>query len=348
MRAKNKLYSGIPVLLLTFAFFLTNLGMKSAEVLASARHKPDYYDASVNRANLAPALMINQSRVEEIFLGWVFKPTDNPRKALKIETVEKHKSDLFSAKEDTKVLILDLDDTLYSSDDMNKAVLEAWHDFMISKIKDKLNISRTQAAALLDQEKRKIIARFKNSRSRKPSYTEISEDIAAGYDLRIEDWENFKDQQIKPKKYLSQSLILKNILDNLVLKYELVLVTNNTRSQTIRILEALGIKDHTKYFKILKTNARKPNTRVFQFIAQQLSVLPKQCVSIGDSYDKDIKPALILGMKGIHISSYKEFLKTAAAFSLEKTDILNPDFLSLQKCSLPANQFMPLMFEKSI
>ncbi len=277
----------------------------------------------------------------EILLNWLAKAAHNPQRELQIRIVEKRQSELLTANDNIKVLILDLDDTLYSNEALKQAVLKQWHDFMILKIKKRLKISQRQAAVLLEKEKQKITAEFQNAYSRKPTFTEIAESIASDYDLSVKDWERFKDSRVKPEEYLSYDQRLINVLDFLAGKYTLVLVSNNTRFQAIQILYALGVKDYKKYFKIFKTSARKPSTHIFQYAAQQLSVLPEQCVSIGDSYEKDIKPALNLGMHGIHISSYKEFIEIADTVSLGKTAIPDAGFLKLNPVSTAARGLDP-------
>ena len=187
---------------------------------------------------------------------------------------------------------------------------------------------------------------------RKPTYTEISEYISLGFEFKVQDWEDFKDKQISPEEYLSEDPMLINALEHLAQRYTLVLITNNTQSQTMRILSALGINDHKKYFKILKTKARKPNAHIFRQVARELSVSPEQCVSIGDSFVKDVKPALSLGMRGVTVSSIQEFIEIAAALTLKKTGISDDDFLfqplALVDINLFGAQFMPPIHESSI
>ncbi len=216
------------------------------------------------------------------------------------------------------MLIFDMDDTLYESDAMRQVILKKWHKFVISKLKVKLGISQVQAAALLEEEKQKITDEFQIVYLRKPTYTEMIERIAVDYRVSIKDWAKFKDTQINPKEYLSENPQLINTLEFLAGKYMLVLVSNNTDHQAKQILHALGIKDYRKYFRIFKTNARKPSTSVFEYVSRRLSVLAEQCVSIGDSYEKDIKPALSLGMRGIHVSSHKEFMQITTTAAQKK------------------------------
>lgn len=347
MRVKNKLYLKTAVLTLIYMFLLLNSWTEAAQILTSNRYQCDYYKVKVIRANLAPALAINQLHIKELL-----QPLGLPEKELQIKMVEKQPKDFLRADEDIKVLVLDLDDTLYTNELFQQAILQKWHDFMIFKIQKKLEISQDQASALLEKEKQKIAAEFKNTHLRIPTFTEIAERIGFDHEFNVKDWERFKNKHIDPQEYLSEDPILINALKQLARRYTVVLLTNNTRQQTIRILYALGVRDYRTYFKFLKTNARKPSPYIFQYVARKFSVKPQQCVSIGDSYEKDIKPALSMGMQSIHVSSHKDFIEIAAAFLLKKTDKENTDYLNRNLFPAPERDFdfsfAQLLLESSI
>lgn len=129
MRVKNKLYLKTAVLTLIYMFLLLNSWTEAAQILTSNRYQCDYYKVKVIRANLAPALAINQLHIKELL-----QPLGLPEKELQIKMVEKQPKDFLRADEDIKVLVLDLDDTLYTNELFQQAILQKWHDFMIFKI----------------------------------------------------------------------------------------------------------------------------------------------------------------------------------------------------------------------
>ncbi|MCK4993814.1 MAG: HAD family hydrolase [Candidatus Omnitrophica bacterium] len=326
MNIKNKLFYKITVLILTYAFLQSNSCVVASEALIGIRNKSGYSNKTIASSKLAPSVVINQLRLKELLQNLKVPLLINQTNFEFVRTnLEK---DNVSPVEDIKVLILDMDDTLYTNNALKQEILKQWHDFMTLKLKEKLGISKAQAVALLEKEKQKITAEFQKAHLRKPTYTEISDRIAVDYRVSVKDWVKFKDTHINPEKYLSKNLQLINMLEYLAGKYTLALVSNNTSSQTKQTLIALGIKDYKKYFKILKTSSRKPSTLVFKYVARQLAVLSEQCISIGDSYDKDIKPALSLGMHGIHVSSYKEFIEIAAAVFVKELVATDAEGLS--------------------
>lgn len=80
-------------------------------------------------------------------------------------------------------------------------------------------------------------------------------------------------------------------------KYDLYVLTNwFTKTQSKR-LEGMGI---LKYFKKIygaDINFYKPDKRAFECILKNYKA--EECLSIGDSLEKDIKPAISLGMNAI-------------------------------------------------
>ena len=91
------------------------------------------------------------------------------------------------------------------------------------------------------------------------------------------------------------------VLEALSKKYKLELVSNfygNIRT----VLEDFGI---SKYFpKIVESavvGVRKPDPKIFSLGVEDLGLKPEEVVVVGDSYRKDIEPAIKLGCKAIWI-----------------------------------------------
>lgn len=84
-------------------------------------------------------------------------------------------------------------------------------------------------------------------------------------------------------------------------KYPLVLVSN-FYGNIAKVLETYGIKE---YFKKIVESAvvgvRKPDPRIFTLGVEALGMQPEEVVVVGDSYRKDIEPALKAGCKAIWI-----------------------------------------------
>ncbi len=93
----------------------------------------------------------------------------------------------------------------------------------------------------------------------------------------------------------------KPVLNKLYRKYPLVLVSNfygNVNS----VLKAYGILD---YFQTIVESAvvgvRKPDPEIFRLGVKALGLNPEEVVVIGDSYKKDIEPALKAGCQAVWI-----------------------------------------------
>ena len=89
------------------------------------------------------------------------------------------------------------------------------------------------------------------------------------------------------------------VVEYLAEKYDLALVSNfygNLKS----VLQDFGL---LRCFKVVidstAVGVRKPDTRIFQLAIEQLACSEKDIVVVGDSFEKDIQPALQLGCQAI-------------------------------------------------
>lgn len=91
------------------------------------------------------------------------------------------------------------------------------------------------------------------------------------------------------------------VLEALATKYPMVLVSN-FYGNIDKVLETYGIK---KYFKKIIESAvvgvRKPNPEIFRLGIKALELPPEDCLVVGDSYKKDIVPALECECKAVWI-----------------------------------------------
>ena len=98
-------------------------------------------------------------------------------------------------------------------------------------------------------------------------------------------------------------------------RYRLALVSNFTGNLTtgVRELGLDGIFDEIIDSAVVGIS--KPDPQIFALAAERLGVNPNDCVVIGDSYDRDIEPASLLGMSTIFLygRSWKEPGSTESA-----------------------------------
>lgn len=103
------------------------------------------------------------------------------------------------------------------------------------------------------------------------------------------------EEQTKCYRKFSQSEI--DTLEYLSSKYELLILSNWFTYTQVKRLENAGI---LKYFsKVSGGDERelKPSLKAFDIVDNK-----KECVMIGDSLNKDILPALEVGMQAIHLT----------------------------------------------
>lgn len=99
-------------------------------------------------------------------------------------------------------------------------------------------------------------------------------------------------------KYVSAA---SEVLNELHEKFPMVLVSN-FYGNVEKVLETYGIK---KYFdKIIESavvGVRKPDPKIFSLGVEALGLKAQECLVVGDSYRKDIEPALKAGCKAVWI-----------------------------------------------
>jgi len=210
-------------------------------------------------------------------------------------------------KNDIKVLILDLDNTLYTHTKLAGVMREYGHDFIIRAIMKELSISKKAALKMFEAGLQKLTKQFYERFMREPTFNETCEHFSEDFDVSVENWDRELEQGIDPGKFLTPDMKLQQVLEFLSRKYKLVLITDHTALQTKRIFQALGIADYNKYFENISTSSQKPNNDLINYVAHKLNVDPDQCAAIGDSFERDIIPALQEGMHGIPVGSAKEF-----------------------------------------
>ncbi|MCE7064224.1 HAD family hydrolase [Dyadobacter sp. CY326] len=92
------------------------------------------------------------------------------------------------------------------------------------------------------------------------------------------------------------------VLAKLAESYPLVMVSN-FYGNINRVLQDFGISG---YFQAVVESAvvgvRKPDPQIYQLGIEQLALPAQECVVVGDSYSKDIKPAKSLGCKTIWLN----------------------------------------------
>ena len=185
-----------------------------------------------------------------------------------------------------KVIIFDLDGTLYKNPEITRHFADAAY-YALAKFK---NIAADEAKKLIE-EKREALKKEYDS---PVPYTLTLKTFG----LPIERWHDENVAYFDPRDYLKEDKKLKESLEELKNHYRLAILTNNNTIQTERILEALGLEDlFEKIFTYNSFKLLKPNPQFFQRAAADMGVEPEECCFVGDRYNVDLNPAKGLGMQ---------------------------------------------------
>lgn len=185
-----------------------------------------------------------------------------------------------------KVIIFDLDGTLYKSPEITRHFADAAYH-ALSKFK---NIEVEEAQRLLE-EKREELKKVYDS---PVPYTLTLKTFG----LPIERWHEENVAYFDPRDYLKKDTKLQRSLGTLKEHFRLAILTNNNTIQTQRILEALGLEGlFEKIFTYNSFKLLKPDPQFFQRAAENMGVEPEECCFVGDRYNVDLNPAKGLGMK---------------------------------------------------
>ncbi|HOU36108.1 MAG TPA: HAD-IA family hydrolase, partial [Candidatus Omnitrophota bacterium] len=198
------------------------------------------------------------------------------------------------------VIIFDLDNTLYDSDELAQKYDQALLEFIRCR---RPFLSAAEIEQRVGSEK---------SHSR----------ICRMFGLSAHDYHEYLTASIDLSRYLQPNPELQGVLHRLSEDYPLVLLTNNCEAMAYKTLEYLKIK---KYFSRIITQddfpsqKEKPHPEAFRIVLRDFNIDSSQAIMVGDNLDSDIHPARSLGMYAILVKgdndvvealpTYIEFIK---------------------------------------
>ncbi|MEK7175403.1 MAG: HAD family hydrolase [Patescibacteria group bacterium] len=208
--------------------------------------------------------------------------------------------------------ICDLDNTLYTSKTLKEEAFKAlaWTlaDLMSGKENWPQEIDQAREKAIKVVEEIKID--LKNSgKYLSPGASDIREVLG----IHIHDYKVGKEKYYCPENHIKLDHELKNHFHSIKEKHPLIkfsVMTNQTNEMAKRILNILEI--HHLFDVIMtqeNTGLKKPNPEALKFIANKLEIPFENCISIGDLQEKDIDPALQIGMLGFLVSGPEDVSK---------------------------------------
>lgn len=185
-----------------------------------------------------------------------------------------------------KVILFDLDGTLYNSNEVRTKFAEAAYH-ALAKLK---KIPVDEAKKLIEDTREKL----KEEHGFPVPYTLT----LIRFGMPVESWHEENIAYFDPRDYLSANSELRETLQDMKKRFRLAILTNNNEVQANRILEALNVQDlFDRVFTYNSFRTMKPNPKTFREAARAMGVQPNECLVVGDRYSVDLIPAQDLGMQ---------------------------------------------------
>jgi len=201
-----------------------------------------------------------------------------------------------------KVILFDLDGTLYSSAEVRAKFAEAAYQ-ALAKLK---KISVEEATTLIEDTREKL--REKHGFPVPYTLTLVR------FGMPVETWHKENIEYFDPRDYLSANGELRDMLLDLKKRCRLAILTNNNEVQAKRILEALKVQDlFDQVFTYNTFKTMKPNPQFFKKAAKAMGVTPEDCLVVGDRYSVDLIPAQELGMQIYEVKGPDDIPKLVTA-----------------------------------
>ncbi|MCR5172186.1 MAG: HAD family hydrolase [Treponema sp.] len=203
---------------------------------------------------------------------------------------------------ETKVLIFDIDSTLYTNPEYAKEQID-------SQVRHFADIR-----GITHDEGRKLVRNFRSEWAKTHGGKKISlGNLLTHFGISIEQSIQWRKTLFDPAKYLCRDEKLIQTMDALSKKYFIICVTNNPVEPATRTLQVIGIQNYIK--KVIGLDSlkkSKPAKEIFELaLKSSQNVLDppvefNNCISIGDRYDIDLDLPLELGMGAILVDGVND------------------------------------------
>jgi HAD superfamily hydrolase (TIGR01549 family) len=193
---------------------------------------------------------------------------------------------------DIKAIFFDTSDTLYKNEELEKAYPQKLTEMVAREKK----LSLDEAKKLLNETTAKLEATEKH-------VTKIR--TAAELGFGPDEVYSKAFDKVAPADYLKEDASLRDCMSLLGQSYKLGIISNLKKLHVVKVLEALGLKaDLFAYYVTLDVVQKiKPDAEPF-LKAIELSGCPAdECIYIGDSPTKDMRPAKEAGMRTVLVTT---------------------------------------------
>lgn len=191
-----------------------------------------------------------------------------------------------------KAIFFDTSDTLYKNDKLEAAYPKK----LIELIGSTLNVPIDEAKRSLDEITEQLKATEKH-------VTKVR--AAAEFGISRADVHEKAFCKVVPSDYLSEDTALDKAMSRLAKRYRLGIISNLKKSHMLEIFRALGLSP--ELFPLLVTEDTvkdiKPAAEPFLKAIELAQCRADECLYVGDSPSKDMRPAKEVGMKTILVKA---------------------------------------------
>ena len=213
--------------------------------------------------------------------------------------------EIYNLPEKPKALIFDIDATLYTCP-------EYAHEQIDAQVRHYAALNGMTA-----DEARKKVADFRRKWAAEHGGLKISlGNLLTSFGIPIETSIEWRKKLFNPADYLKRDENLIAAIRKLKERFALVCVTNNPVEPARRTLEVIGIADLIPRIAGLDTCMEsKPSRKLLETAMEWASadigeeVRARDCISVGDRFDIDLKLPIELGMGGILVGGAEDVQK---------------------------------------
>ncbi len=203
-----------------------------------------------------------------------------------------------------RTFIFDIDGTLYTS----KKYVREQVDVQIRHF--------AKIRGMTENEAQKKIENFRDEWSRTHGGKKISLGNAfTFFGVDIETSIRWRNELLQPEKFLTEDLRLKNSLERLKKKFNLICVTNNPVEAARKTLAAVGIEKIIPEIIGLDTFKKsKPSREMILAAMEKTASRNFECVAVGDRFDIDLALPIEMGMAGILVDGAEDVCRLTEIF----------------------------------
>jgi len=213
-----------------------------------------------------------------------------------------------------KLLIFDVDGVLEKEERVARARLNN----LVKLIADKFKISRREAEKRFFDRKKKI--------GKEPSSVRVL--TSFGF-TRNDFFRAIDVDKANPAGLIEPHKHCREMLQKVSKGNKIVTLSNTSKRATVATLKILKIEKYIdKAYSSEQFDESKPSLKILRRILNDMRFKARDAVYIGNSYEKDIRPAHKLGMKTILFNSEKKYKKAA---DVPEADFVIKDLIEIVK-----------------